>query len=38
MTRNIIRQTQSVFEQIKRTDEKGNEYWSARDLENIGLS
>jgi len=35
MTRNIIRQTQSVFEQIKRTDAQGNEYWSARDLAKV---
>ena len=28
----MIRQTQSVFEQIKRIDAHGNEFWSARDF------
>ena len=31
----IIKSTNAVFEQIKRTDENGNEYWSARDLSKV---
>jgi hypothetical protein len=31
-SKEIINQTKSVFEQIRRLDEKGNEFWSARDL------
>lgn len=32
MTKGVSKNNESLFEQIKRTDEKGNEYWSARDL------
>jgi DNA-damage-inducible protein D len=32
MTQQIVNQTKSVFEQIKKTDGQGHEYWSARDL------
>ena len=32
MKKEIVRSTKAVFEQIKRVDENGNEYWSARDL------
>jgi DNA-damage-inducible protein D len=35
MTQSIVKQTQSVFEKIKKTDQQGNEYWSARDLANV---
>jgi DNA-damage-inducible protein D len=30
-----LKQTQSVFERIKRTDKNGNEFWSARDLAKV---
>jgi DNA-damage-inducible protein D len=29
------RNTQTVFEQIKKIDEDGNEFWSARDLSKV---
>ncbi len=32
MKKEIVQQTHSVFEQIKRIDEQGNESWSARDI------
>src|ERR1700748_1106654 len=32
MSQQIIHQPQSIFEQIKKKDDRGNEYWSARDL------
>ena len=32
------RNHQTVFEQIKMTDEDGNEFWSARDLSRSGAS
>ncbi len=32
MTKKTYKSTNTVFEQIKRSDEHGNEYWSARDL------
>jgi DNA-damage-inducible protein D len=32
MTEKLTNQHQNLFEQIKRIDENGNEYWSARDL------
>ncbi len=35
MTQQIINQTQSIFEQIKKKDDQGNEYWSARDFAKI---
>jgi len=35
MAKEISKQTGSVFEQIKRTDQNGNEFWSARDLAKI---
>ena len=28
----IMKKSQSVFEKIKKVDQNGNEYWSARDL------
>jgi len=31
----IGKNTPSVFEEIKRTDEKGNEFWSARELAKV---
>jgi len=35
MAQQLIHRTQSVFEQVKKKDEQGNEYWSARDLAKI---
>lgn len=35
MKQDIIHHTQSVFEQIKKMDEQGNEYWSARDFSKV---
>lgn len=35
MTQQIIHKTQSIFEQIKKKDDQGNEYWSARDLAKV---
>jgi DNA-damage-inducible protein D len=35
MANDIAKQAGSVFEQIKRTDQKGNEFWSARDLAKV---
>jgi DNA-damage-inducible protein D len=35
MTQQIITETQSIFEQIKKKDDQGNEYWSARDFAKI---
>lgn len=32
MTKELINQHSNLFEQIKQTDENGNEFWSARDL------
>lgn len=32
MNKSSSNQNLSLFEQIKQTDENGNEYWSARDL------
>jgi DNA-damage-inducible protein D len=32
MSKEITKSTQTVFEQIKKIDENGNEFWSARDL------
>ncbi len=32
MTKKLIHQHNSLFEQIRQTDEDGNEFWSARDL------
>lgn len=32
MKKDISKQGLSVFEQLKQTDEQGNEFWSARDL------
>ncbi len=32
MAKELINQHKNLFEQIKRTDENGNEFWSARDL------
>ena len=32
---NIIKSTNTVFEQIKREDENGNEYWLSRDLSKV---
>lgn len=33
--KNIISSTKSIFEKIKKTDEEGNEYWSARELAKV---
>lgn len=33
--RNMKKTDSSIFEQIRRIDEKGNEYWSARDLSRV---
>ncbi len=35
MTKEIIQKAQTLFEQIKKMDERGNEYWSARDLSKV---
>ena len=35
MEKGIQKNGQSIFEQIKRTDENGNEYWSARDMAKV---
>jgi DNA-damage-inducible protein D len=32
MSKEVTKSTQTVFEQIKRVDENGNEFWTARDL------
>ena len=32
MTEELINQHSNLFEQIKQTDENGNEFWSARNL------
>ena len=32
MSKELKKEAQTVFEQIKRKDEDGNEFWSARDL------
>ena len=32
MTKELVNQHTNLFEQIKQTDENGNEFWSARDL------
>ena len=32
MTKELINQNSNLFEQIKRTDENGNEFWTARTL------
>jgi DNA-damage-inducible protein D len=35
MAKEIIKTTLTVFEQIKLTDNNGNEFWSARDLSKV---
>ncbi len=35
MTKDIAKQGNSLFEQIKQTDENGNEFWSARTLSKV---
>lgn len=35
MSSELTNQSQTVFEQIKRVDETGNEFWSARDLAKV---
>ena len=35
MNDKISKQTQTIFEQIRQTDENGNEYWSARDISKV---
>lgn len=35
MTNEVSREHLSVFEAIKQTDEKGNEFWTARDLSKV---
>ena len=32
MSKEVTKSTRTVFEQIKRVDENGNEFWTARDL------
>jgi len=32
MENNLSKRAQNIFEQIRRLDENGNEFWSARDL------
>ena len=32
MAKELIKSGSSLFEQIKKTDEKGNEFWTARDM------
>jgi DNA-damage-inducible protein D len=35
MTKNLTKKVSSVFEQVKRIDENGNEFWSARELSKV---
>ena len=35
MSKEINKKTQTIFEQIKRKDENGNEFWTARDLAKV---
>ncbi len=35
MTRELINSTQTVFEKIKKKDDQGNEYWSAKELSKV---
>ena len=35
MSKELNRQTQTIFEQIKRVDVNGNEFWTARDLAKV---
>ena len=35
MAKELSNQNLSLFEQIRQTDEKGNEFWSARDLSKV---
>lgn len=35
MAKDLSKNTQTVFEQLKRVDDDGNEYWSARDLSKV---
>ena len=35
MTKKMIKQTQTVFEEMKKTSEQGIEYWSARELAKV---
>ena len=35
MSKELKKQTQTIFEQIKRTDENGNEFWTTRDLAKV---
>ena len=35
MAKEISKQASTLFEQIKQTDENGNEYWSGRDLAKV---
>jgi DNA-damage-inducible protein D len=35
MTNKLQKQNQTAFEQIRKVDKKGNEYWSARDLAKV---
>ena len=32
MAKEVSKRALNVFEQVKQTDENGNEFWSARDL------
>lgn len=35
MAKEILKNNQSVFEQIRQTDENGNEFWMARQLSKV---
>ncbi len=35
MSKGIAKSTQTIFEQIKKTDKNGNEFWTARDLAKV---
>jgi len=35
MTKKMIKQTQTVFEEMKKTSDRGTEYWSARELAKV---
>ena len=35
MKKELVKGTQTIFEQIKKTDDQGSEYWSARDLAKV---
>jgi DNA-damage-inducible protein D len=35
MAKEMLKQTQTVFEEMKKTSEQGAEYWSAREIAKI---